>query len=315
VPPGDQAPLISVIICTHNRADFLRRAIRSVIDQSVHPSDFEIIVVDNGSTDATRDVVREFEAAGNMSYVFEAALGLCHARNSGWRSARGRYLAYLDDDAIALPGWLAAIKDAFAATPAAGVVGGRVEPIWEGERPSWLSEDVARCLTVLDWSATPKVITDVRVEWLVGANMAIPATVMVEMGGFHPGLDRVGRNMLSSGDVFLQKQIIRRGYVCLYQPAMAVRHVVPAARLSKKWFRRRYYWQGISDAVMQLIEDSPSAARRTGGAAALAVGLLRSPRALLALVLPTDDPVRFTLKCFTWIAVGHIAGLLGAARR
>jgi hypothetical protein len=96
---------------------------------------------------------------------------------------------------------------------------------------------------------------------------------------------------------------------------MAVRHLVPADRLSKRWFRRRYFWQGISDAVMQLLEEAPPPAARVRDAARRARKLLASPRACLSIVLPTDDPRAFTRKCFTWIAVGHIAGLLGAARR
>jgi len=309
------APIVSVVVCTHNRAARLPHALRSVVEQEARPSLFEVIVVDNGSTDETAEVVRGFAGAGNVRYVFEPALGLCHARNTGWRAARGRYVAYLDDDAVACPGWLAAIVDAFARTPDAGVVGGRVEPIWEGRRPEWLADEIVVSLTVVDWSPTPKRIPDLTVEWLVGANMAVPRELLAEVGGFHPALDRVGTHMLSSGDVFLQKQIMQRGRALVYEPAMAARHLVPAARLEQRWFRRRYYWQGISDAVMWLIERSPSASRRVGWAAARAWRLLRAPREILSLVRPTDDPMEFTRCCFTWIAVGQIAGLLGAARR
>jgi glycosyltransferase involved in cell wall biosynthesis len=313
-PPARAAPVVSVVICTRDRASYLRRAIASVVEQRPADHDSEIIVVDNQSSDGTPAVVGEFASHG-VRYLLEPRVGLCHARNAGWRSARGRYVAYLDDDAIACPGWLAAVREAFERTPGAGVVGGRVEPIWEGPRPRWLSDDVALTLTILDWSDAPKEIADVRVEWLVGANMAATAAALAEVGGFHPWLDRAGSNMLSSGDVFLEKQIIRRGYRCVYYPAMAVRHAVPAARLTKRWFRRRYFWQGVSDAVMQLVEEAPGPSRRLRLALARAGRLLASPRALAVLLLPTDDPRRFTEKCFTWIAVGHVAGLLGAARR
>jgi hypothetical protein len=121
--------------------------------------------------------------------------------------------------------------------------------------------------------------------------------------------------MLSSGDVFLQKCAIERGYKCLYYPAMAVRHAVPAERLRKAWFRRRYYRQGMSDAVMQLLDEAPPRARRLRLAAGRAARLATSPRALASILLPTDNPAWFTRKCVAWISVGHIAGLLGAARR
>ncbi|MBI3812117.1 MAG: glycosyltransferase family 2 protein [Nitrospirae bacterium] len=308
-------PLISVVICTHNRADYLNKAIRSVLDQSLPGDRYELIVVDNASTDHTRETVRAFEPAGNVRYLYEGTLGLCHARNTGWQQARGRYVVYLDDDAVACPGWLAAVKEAFATAPDIGVVGGRVEPIWEGERPAWLSDDLALGLTILDWSDTPKFILDVRREWLVGANMAAPTAVLKEIGGFHPGLDRVGTRMLSSGDVYLQKQILRRGYSCLYHPMMAVRHLVPRSRLEKRWFIRRYYWQGLSNAAMQLIEESPSIVRRASLAASMVFQLLRSPRKIESLVRPVDDPRAFTQKCYSFVTLGHIAGLLGALGR
>lgn len=307
--------LVSVVICTYNRADLLDRAIRSVVDQPLKTGTHEIIVVDNGSTDRTKEVVRQFNSDGNVRYVFEAEMGLCNARNTGWRQAQGRYVAYLDDDAIASPGWLAAIEEAFATTPGVGIVGGRVDPLWEAERPAWLSDDIAMSLTIVDWSDRPKLILDVRSEWLVGANMALPITVLADTGGFHPLLDRVGTRMLSSGDVFLQKQILRRGYSCLYHPDMAVRHLVPKSRLEKGWFIRRYFSQGLSDAAMQLIEETPSIARRVFLALSMALGLLGSPRKIRNLVSPGNDPTRFTEKCFSLIKVGHMAGLLGALGR
>jgi hypothetical protein len=145
--------------------------------------------------------------------------------------------------------------------------------------------------------------------------MAVPRALLEEIGGFHPGLNRVGSNMLSSGDVFLQEQIARLGRPIVYHPAMAIRHVVTPVRLTKRWFRRRYYWQGISDAVMQLMRDDPGPAERARLAAAKLGRLLASPRQLGALILPTNHPERFASKCWAWIAVGQVVGLLGAARR
>lgn len=309
---GDTDPLVSVVICTHDRARYLGRALESVLEQRAPGVDFEVIVVDNCSTDDTAAVVRSFSGAGNVRYVHEDRLGLCHARNRGWRSARGRWIAYLDDDAVASPGWLAAIAETFAGVRDCGVLGGRVEPIWEAPRPPWLSDDIARSLTIVDWAEQPRCLDDLEREWLVGANLAVPHSVLAEVGGFRPQLDRVGSRMLSGGDVFLQKEVVRRGWRCLYQPAMAVRHLVPAARLERAWFVRRFYWQGISDVTMWMLERSLSRPRRVRLGAVRAARLLR-PRSLRALLTPTTDPERFERKCLTWLAVGQAAGLLGAA--
>ena len=309
-----KAPEVTVVICTHNRADYLERAIESVVRQAAPEGGYELLVVDNNSTDRTHEVVRGFLACGPVRYEFEPMLGLCHARNTGWRAAKGRIVAYFDDDAVAYPGWLAAIPKAFGVTENVGVVGGKVEPIWEGERPGWLSDRIVLSLTVVDWSSTPHEILDLDREWLVGANMALPRAVLEEIGGFEGALDRSGSRMLSSGDVYLQKQIVRRGYRCVYYPEMAVGHLVPASRLDRTWFRRRYYWQGVSDVVMQLLDTSPSWRTRIRLAARAGLGLLRSPRACFELLVSSDDPERFTRSCFTWITVGRLAGYLGVAR-
>ena len=309
-------PAISVVICTRNRAELLRQAMASVVDQQFPRADFEIVVVDNASTDRTADVAARFEGAARVRYLREERVGLCIARNTGWQAASGRYVAFFDDDAIALPGWLAAIRDGFAAASGSvGVIGGRVDPIWEERRPAWLADEIAGSLTIVDWGEPGRVIPDIRREWLVGANMAVPRERLAEIGGFHPWLDRVGNQLLSSGDVFLQMELIRRGYQCVYLPAMAIQHRVPAARLTRRWFLRRFYWQGVSDAVIQLIEKTPSPAARLRIAVGRAALVLRSRRKLAALLLPAGRPKAFAARCLALIDIGFILGLLGAARR
>ena len=312
---ADTQPKVSVIICTHNRAFHLRTAIQSVVEQSISHDTYEILVVDNRSDDETREVVESFQPACNVRYLFEPKLGLCHARNKGWESAYGCYVAYLDDDAVASPGWIEAILNAFHRYPNAGAVGGRVDPIWEADRPDWLSNDLSLGLTILDWSSAPMVLPNLDGYWLVGANLAVPRSVIREVGGFHTGLDRVGKRMLSSGDVFLTKQIKKCGYDCIYFPEMTISHLVPAARLKKSWFRNRYYWQGVSHVVMQLIEKDLTAATRVQQAFRKFVILLMSPKQMLRLVVPTNDPSLFTVKCFTWMTLGQIMGLLGRAHK
>ena len=303
-------PLISVILCTRNRAPLLEKALASVVRQDFPKSNYEIVVVDNASTDATPDVARSFCNQADIQVVREERIGLCIARNTGWQAASGRYIALFDDDAQAQPGWLAAIHDAFARAPqSVGVIGGRVDPIWQAERPDWLGDEIAASLTIVDWGPHEKVIEDIRREWLVGANMAAPKALIAAVGGFHPWLDRVGNNLLSSGDVFLQKEIMRRGYQCLYVPAMAIDHLVPPSRLNKRWFMKRFYWQGISDAVMYLLEHAPSRSERRRQALNRTRVLLRRRH-----TLRSGGSEDFTSRCLALIDLGFIAGLLGAAK-
>jgi glycosyltransferase involved in cell wall biosynthesis len=309
---GPVAPLISVVICTHNRAGVLPLAIESVVDQR-RPPPYELIVIDNHSTDGTRHAVRRYRGAGTIRYTFEPTLGLANARNTGWRMARGAYVAYLDDDAIAGEGWLNAIVAAFDYLPYAGVVGGRVDPIWEEPRPAWVSDRMARALSVLDWSPTPLVIEDPTRRWLVGANMAIPRLLLAKVGGFSPALGRRGASLVSNEEMHLERRLVRAGHPCLYYPAMRVRHLVPASRVRKQWFMRRYFWQGVSDVVMNELEQ-PSIGRRAALAMREMRRLLRRPSRLAAAFIPTDDPAGVSAQCSTWASLGRLAGLLGAGR-
>lgn len=307
--------IVSAVICTHNRAGRLVMAIQSLVDQHMPREQYEIIIVDNCSTDSTREIVEQFSREYNVRYIYEPNLGLSYARNTGWRNARGNYVAYLDDDATACPAWLSKIVETFETViPRPGCVGGKVDPIWEAPRPSWISDELLTGLTVIDWSDTPQILSDLDQKWLVGANAAFPTEVLEQVGGFVSGLDRAGKNLLSGGDVFLTKQIKKAGYTCFYHPEIAIRHHIPKSRLNQRWFIRRYYWQGLSDAAMQLIEWQPSKLGRLRLAIPQTFRLLLLPGMIMNLLLPRKDPQRFTQKCFAIITIGHIVGLLGAIR-
>lgn len=168
---------------------------------------------------------------------------------------------------------------------------------------------------MVDWSETPHPLNDLCMEWLVGANIAFPTDLLRSFGGFTRDLDRVGNSLLSSGDVFLEKQMAKAGYSCFYHPDITVRHHVPKSRLNQSWFIRRYYWQGVSDAVMQMLEERLSIRGRLRCAVSEASIVLRSPKRVMKTILPTKNPERFTEKCFALIALGHATGLLGAGRR
>lgn len=305
---------ITAVICTHNRASYLKKAIDSLIHQRMSKERYEIIVVDNLSTDDTKELVSSYSAENRIRYLFEPNLGLCHARNTGWLNATGKYVAYLDDDAIAGRFWLTNILETFTnAVPKPGCVGGKIEPIWEAKRPKWLSDRLLSGLSIIDWQNTTCVLSDLTQKWLVGTNIAFPKEVLKKVGGFAKELDRMSKNLLSNGDIYIEKQIIESGFTCLYNPEIVVFHHIPSLRVKKNWFLHRYYWQGVSDASMQLLESRISARKRTSLAFSRTLSLLKSPGDLLNLILPSDDPENFAAKCFTLIEIGHIAGLLGAA--
>jgi hypothetical protein len=307
--------LVSAVVCTHNRATLLRRALASLAAQTLPANRYEIIVVDNASTDATRELVtRELSGIPQLRYLLEPRLGVSHARNAGWRAARAPLVAYLDDDAVAAPDWLACAVSAFAAAGSApGCLGGPVLPIWEVPRPAWLPDELLPYLTVLELEQGPGPMP--RGKFLYGTNSVFPRERLAEIGGYAPELGPIGRWHRSGEDTFVQKQLRERGHALWYDPSLRVQHRVPAARATPRWVLRRLYLEGLSRARQRLQAGAPGPLGRLRLAATALQKLFSSPRRLLALALPASTPQRFARRAGTYRRFGFLMGILGAGGR
>lgn len=305
---------ISAIICTHNGQKVLRKAIQSLVDQTLDKKKYEIIVVDNASTDGSREITRQFETERNLRYFHEPKLGLSHARNTGWQQAEGEIIAYLDDDAVACPKWLERIVGVFADVPDAGVVGGRVEPIWEADPPPWINTFMQRFLSILDWSDIP--ITLGGEKYLVGANIAFPRKMLQEFSGFPTDLGRKGGNLISNEEIELIRMIKGKGRVVFYHPEISVKHLVPAARLNAKWFRKRWFAQGISDAVVYCRENVSAGREKRILALRLLKYILKKPHHLIIASFPSLFPhiMSNSDSYKSIVTLGYLYGLLKEMR-
>jgi hypothetical protein len=162
-------------------------------------------------------------------------------------------------------------------------------------------------LTIIDWSAIPVILDDWR--YIAGTNMVFPKLLLETVGGFQVNLDRKGRKLLSNGDILLENQLKARGYTIYYDPEIAVKHHITASRLTQSWFTQRVYFQGISDAYLILYQDSTSIMKRIKLGFEKARKLLKSPRNLAYLLIPTNDSNRFSVKCYILKEIGYIVGL------
>lgn len=131
--------LISAVICTYNRCSILGNAIESLCNQTLCSSQYEIIVVDNNSTDATREVVESFLNFYNIRYLFESRQGLSYARNSGWENAQGKYIAYFDDDCQVPTNWMTEAKKIIENLEPY-VFGGPTYPFYDLSKPQWFKD-------------------------------------------------------------------------------------------------------------------------------------------------------------------------------
>ena len=299
---------VSAVVCTHNRADYLRKALRSLTEQTLDRQRYEVIVVDNGSRDNTKQVVDEFASVPNLRYIYEPVLGLSRARNTGYQQARGTYIAYLDDDAVAAPQWLEKIVEVFETfQPPPGAVGGKSEPIWEAPQPAWLSEQFFGHLALIDWSDVPTVV-DGEEKWLAGCNIAFPRHLLAQVEGFREDLGRKGVSLIAGEEVYLQRQLEALGYPIVYHPEVHVGHHVAPARLTQRYFRKHRYWMGVT-RVGILQREAPLSPRRRALLVVSEIAWLL-PRLLLVFVgrSPAD---RFRRECQMYEGLGYITGLSG----
>ena len=250
---------LSVIMPTRNRADYLKEALESALNQTLDKSVYEIIVVDNGSTDSTRQVVEQLNRLheDRVRYFYEPAPGLHVGRHLGARESKGDILVYTDDDIIALPEWLEAVRSAFNG-PGVALVGGKNLPRWEGEVPDWvkLFESTDACgwhngyLSLLDFGDK---CMEIPAYYVYGCNFSIRKSVMYECGGFHP--DSMPQELIrfrGDGETALSAALIKKGYRTIYEPRASVYHRVPPERLTAEYFCRRAFNQGVSESYTQI---------------------------------------------------------------
>jgi glycosyltransferase involved in cell wall biosynthesis len=293
-------PQISAIICTHNRDIYLGAAIDSLLVQDF-AADFEVVVVDNGSGDRTREVVEQRAGDSRLKYIFEPTIGLSVARNTGARVARGDILAYLDDDAVASPGWLQVLYFAYQDNSQLAIAGGKVTLLWpQGiQQPRWLSPGLAGNLGAYDLGDS---IIKIEQPGLTprGLNYSIRRSFLEEIGGFDPQLGRVGKNLLSNEELQMTEFALQRGWQVVYLPKALVAHNVAPERLQRSWFLNRGWWQGISECYREQLSGK-------AGVAQLQRGSERFLRGLYKAVQYFSDPAeRFDKLVYAYGQIGYL---------
>lgn len=243
--PGSH-PSISVVICTYNRDRFIRAALESLVRQGLDKEQYEVLVIDNRSTDQTAPIVEAVikENPGTrIRYFFEEKKGLSHARNRGIREARAGVITYIDDDAEAEPGFLETLSRFFAGNPRAAGAGGKVLPKFpDSGEPAWMSKYLYGFVAGQDHGDELR-LYDQRMKYPAGCNMSYRKEVLEKAGGFNTLLQ------FRSDDKDINFRVKQYSTEIWYLPKAVVYHNIDEERLAWDNFRKLYLKTGNEEKI------------------------------------------------------------------
>jgi len=236
---------------------------------------WEVVVVDNNSNDHTRSVVESRQAGYPVSlrYLFEPRQGNSFALNTGITASQATVIAFTDDDVRVSEAWLQEGCAPILSNPAIDYTGGPVRPIWEAPPPKWVDQtrsDLWGTLAMLDYGPASFVFEE-RKRVPLGANMAVRRTLFDRVGNFDTNLGRVGNSLRGQAQAEFFCRSRKADAQGLYVPAMVVEHHVPAARLTRRYFRRWWFMKGDGRQRLEQIHPRTelgvdlSRVRRTAG--------------------------------------------------
>ncbi len=224
--------LITIIICTYNRAKYLELALKSLVEQTFEKERFDVIVVDNNSTDNTREIVNKYSNKLFLKYFFEKNQGTSYARNRGIKESNTKFIGYLEDDAKASKNW---IKNTYKIIQNKNpkIFGGPIYTYYEAQKPKWFQDE----------SEVRKITNTTRClaenEFLSGANMFFKKEIFDLIGLFDVDLGVVGNQLFVGEETRLQIVAKEKNVEIYYSPELFVYHFVPEHKMKIVYMIKR----------------------------------------------------------------------------
>jgi glycosyltransferase involved in cell wall biosynthesis len=232
--------ILSIVICSYNRASYISDALDSLYNQSAGLQNFEAIIVDNNSTDNTADVFKNWRAShtnGSFSYLTEKKQGASFARNTGAAAAKGQWLCFMDDDAIANSNYVENIIMHIETKPAVVGFGGRIIPKYIPAEPIWMSYYVSSLVGNFDYAPTACAFENGK--YPLESNMIVRKDIYDSIGGFNTNLPGVLGTLRIGGEgKELFYKILALGHTIYYDPTIEVQHVVEVKKLTPEYMYR-----------------------------------------------------------------------------
>ncbi len=247
--------VLSILICTYNREHFLELCLDSILDQTKnYPStEIEIIVIDNNSTDNTKNLIENYKPSNPITYYLEEKQGLSHARNTGINIAKGDYIAFIDDDATINKNWLSSLLNAIK-TVEAECFGGPIYPRFEIECPSWIDKEYF----IRKFKKTDGYLSSMVARGgFSGGNMCIHKSIFQKIGSFDVDLGMKG-NKLGLGEeseLFYRLFTKLKGNRLYNINEMSITHFEAKQKIEKKYLKDRILLSGIQFSFKNIKEQ------------------------------------------------------------
>ncbi len=237
-------PVISVAVCTHNGAARLADCLASLRDQRCD-APVEVLVILNACTDDSSEIADRFA----FRAITEPRLGLSHARNRALAEARAPVVAFIDDDAVAEPDWLAALLRVWDAEHDAACIGGRIHLKWEAPKPDWWTDRLDEVFGYFDYPQSRMQMHHPRYPY--GGNISYRRDAALAVGGFNPALGRIGRKLVAGEEGELCYKLERAGHKIFYDRGPLVHHAARPDRVSPVFILRRAIMHGRSQRIIE----------------------------------------------------------------
>lgn len=230
---------ISVVVCTYNRSKLLKRCLMSLVEQNFPKENYEIVLIDNASTDDTKNVIFNFIEQYKLftiRYIYEPTQGLSFARNRGYKESKNEIVAYIDDDAIADKDWIKELSRGYTDDKIVCVGGKLINKLDEGiEPPSWFSYALKKIfLGETDFGEKEKILENKK--YLVGSNISFRKEILELLKGFKTDLGRFPDRLCIGEETEIQDRIRNYGFLIKYNPHAIVWHVVTKDRTTKTFY-------------------------------------------------------------------------------
>ena len=302
---------LDVVIPTYNRRTLLEKTLLS-LKSAIKPPGLEvqIIVVDNNSTDDTRDFMADCERTLGISarYVFERRQGRSSALNAGIAAGNGELVGMIDDDEEVGESWYQSAASAFRET-GVDFIGGPYLPNWEIPPPEWLPSSYLGVIGWIDGGPEVAEYGDSFPGILMGGNAVLKRSLLEKVGPYNASLSRTGTRLLAGEDEDMYSRLLKAGARGLYLPDLIIYHHIPAARLTKSYFRRWCFWRGVSRGLLD--RESRSQAAYLAGVpqwlyGQAVRGMVNKTKA--AILAKSNAPAAFSGELAVWDLAGFFYG-------